>query len=280
MVISGTLKEIRTILERAIMVDAEFINFVAPDHIFIFHHTNNEYTYIKSMLFISHSLLLTKDAIQNMRKFIRRSWGGRNKSPNSPFYGILGETITIKEDEVIFDNDDGFSFEFNAGFVLLESVSPFKEKLDSFSSSKIEVDKPFLKIKPTILADIHKRFKGYGKEVVAKNNRINLNNFSVNEEYNLIFKRVDADNRFSYLLDNEEEQGFAIDFTVYREFSDCVFHLYDLDIFFLQQLCKARPIDNVVIIPFENFYIIEAHAEELVCKIHMKISNGDKIAQQ
>lgn len=277
MLISGSLKELRSFIDRASMTGADYISFIAPNQVLIVHHTRDEYSYFKTNLFISHSVVLSKVGFTNLKKFIKLTWGARRNNPDSPYYRILGETISVTPQTVKFDNNPEFEYEFEIDFTPIEAVSTIDLKIAQLKVSAIDLDFPFLKLSPRLLKKIYRRMNSKTERLLTKKNHMNLNEFYMKDRSNLVFDRLDGEHCFEYITDEEKEQSFEQEFMIFQDFLKARFPIYDMDILTLYKAGRIWPIENIVLIPHKNFYIAEAHTEEqMVAKLHMKLTYFDK----
>ena len=273
MLISGSLKEIRTIVERALVTGADFINFIAPNQILIVHHTRDEYTFLKTNLFISHSAVLGKRGFENLRKFIKLALGTRN-NPDSPYYQIIGETISLTETSITFDNNEDLQYDMHVEFTPLEAISAINQKTEPLKLSSIDTRYPFLKVKRAWIKHIYKSVKHHDALSLSKDNHNSLNDLYLNEVGDLLVEPLDGEGNYKEIVARSET-----DFIVSHKFKHHRFPVYDMDIVMLYKLSSVWPIESFVFIPYEKFYIVEAHTEEqMISKIHMKLTYYDKKA--
>lgn len=259
------------IIDRVVVTGAQYINFIAPNHVLITHKEKYEYTYLKTAAFLSHSILLTRPSALNIQKFLRIARSERHRV-DSDYYGCDVVSMVLKEETIILDNDEDHTFQFDSGMIGMDTISPLNEKVAELEVSDLDADKAFLKIDSNIILTMPTRVIMPTRNQLKANNHLNQNKFfMLNDE--LAFEKISDSkkNNNLRLLTTFPEQHYVL----YDRFKEQVFPLLDIDILSLVQFCSCRLIDEIVIIPYDSYYIVEAHTDEMVYKSRMKM-NSDK----
>lgn len=265
--ISGPIKEFRAILDRALAMKS-MVQFVFPNHVIIV-SSQGEYVYFRTGLFISHTTVLLVEAIQNLQRFFRKAQYLRTRDIDSLFYRLLFESVKITEDTVEFDNNPDFAFELTTTFHPIPDATELAEKIRNISMTSLIPGRPYLKIKLSVLRKTYLQIKPNGLILLERHTHQSLNYFWL-KGHELLYER---DQRVDQkrLARSTERLTFTRDFTVLRDFESKRFPIYDIDMVSIRRISREVPIETVVILPFENFYILEAHGESLIYKTHMRI---------
>jgi hypothetical protein len=261
MQISGSVSELRTIIDRAWAMNATALYFVFPNHVVAL-PDSGEYSYFRTTVFFSHSTILSRDDMLNIRRFLKRIWRSRQQDSTSIFHRMLFDTMTIRDDSIEFDRNPEFTFDMKTTFEPVEQASDLIEKIEQIGVTSLNTNRPYLKLTPKLLNEWYKQL---GKTIRQKTYDIN-HNWSMNRLYMedgaLVMQRDDKEQtKFHY------EDGF----TVMQDHSQAIFFMYDLDIIGIRRLSREMNVETVVIIPFKNFYLIEGHGESLIYKCHMRL---------
>lgn len=271
MQISGSIRELRGIMDRAWAIHAAALYFVFPNHVAAV-PPSGEYSYFCTTLFFSHSAMLSRDAMLNIRKFLKRAYGQRNRHPTSPFYNLMFDTITITDTFVKFDQNNDFVFEMETVFSPAEQASPILEKIEGMGQTSIDLRRPYLKLTMGLINEWYRNLTTYAtKQNYGVNERWIINTLHV-EEGQLICDRSAPPPGMHYThLETPPSSAHDTGFTIMQDHAHATFYLYDLDIIELHRLSRLKTIDTVVLIPFHRFYLLEAHDESLVFKCHTRL---------
>jgi hypothetical protein len=261
MQISGSVSELRAIIDRAWAMDATALYFVFPNHVVAL-PSSGEYSYFRTTVFFSHSTILSKEDMLNIRRFLKRIWHHRLHDPNSIFHRMPFETMTIRDESIEFDRSPDFTFDMKTTFEPVAQASDLIEKIERIGVTSLDTKRPYLKLTPQLLDVWYKQLSA-----TTTQKRYDINrNWSINQLYledgALVMQRDDKEQtKFSY------PDGF----TVMQDHSHTVFLMYDLDIVSIRRLSREMNVETILIIPFQKFYLIEGHSEHLIYKCHMHL---------
>lgn len=263
MQISGSVSELRAIIDRAWAMDATALYFVFPNHVVAL-PDSGEYSYFRTSVFFSHSTVLSRDDMLNIRRFLKRIWRQRLHDENSIFHQMLFDTVTIRDDSIEFDRSPDFTFEMKTHFEPVEQASGLIEKIERIGVTSLDTQRPYLKLTPKLLDAWYKQLSA---SVTQKKYNVNRN-WNMNRLYLedgvLVMQRDDKERTTFRYRDG---------FTVMQDHSQAIFFMYDLDIVGFRRLSREMKVDTILVIPFQHFYLIEGHNESLIYKCHMRLRN-------
>jgi hypothetical protein len=267
-ILSGAIWELRMLIDRALDMGAQAINFAVPHHAIAVSRTG-EYSYFRCSMLFSHAAALPRAELKGLQKYFRLAWRQRNQFPNSVYYRMAFDHVEITEKQIKFDQNEEFVFEYETNFVPIEQESALDDKVATLAMSAVMPGHPYIRLKPSIINTLHGQLVKHITVHIGEHNHESLNTL-VAKDGALYYMRDPQQDHTKYIK-GEKHTKFTEDFTVYKEYEGVPFFLYDIDLVTFRKLCRLSMIENIIIVPFQNFYIIEGHGEELMCKFNMRL---------
>lgn len=272
--ISGPISEFRCILNQALAMRCPALHFIFPNHALAV-SPDGEYVYMKTRLFVSHTLEISRESMQSMQRFFQHARKQRNKDPKSPFYRVLFDTFKMTEHHIEFDHLEDLTFEMDAPFRVIphEKAADFLEKVKQLSASSVYPGRPYLKLQAPIINRIYAQFSPFGINTIDRDAHRSLNMFSFTEN-GLRYERDTTIDQSRLMRDDQLALLFTEDYTLITPHHRRKYPIYDIDILSLRRLIRGKTVGHAFLLPFDRFYIVEGHQGELVYKSHMRYQNG------
>lgn len=265
--ISGSFKELKYLIDRTFNTNATALVLTPKGEAWML-FSEPGYIYIKTQLSVSKSLLFGGVDLKNMRSFLNSST--RNKNKESTGLRVKErETIEITESYVMYDDDQNNKSVISLGYESGELADELADKMESRLISHVQLDKPYMRLKPELLRLYRSGVDAYGRELTTSfqrrtkfrldsdesENRISLKGFEIafNKEYN------DGQVNKEFLYD----EGYFVP----RFFKTMNVNLSDADLSFMTSYSARYETEDFFIIPLENHYVIEVHNEEMILKM-------------
>jgi hypothetical protein len=271
MLISGSVRELRAIIDRAWAMDAAALHFIFPNHVIALPRSG-EYSYFRTTLFFSHSALLPKQEMLNIRRFLKRGFHSHLQDPHSLFFRVIFESIAISDEWIEFDRSPDFRFEIKTKFEIIDQASELLEKIEAIGNTSIDTRRPYLKLSPDLIEQWYKHLSSRSTyRVYGTNNNWNINKISF-EQNALILERSHMRQAETFVrTDIPLRTIYTSGFTVMQDHADMTFCLYDLDIITFRRLNRELDLESIIIIPFDKFYLIEGHKNHLIYKCYLRL---------
>lgn len=265
MKIAGRREELYFLFQKAIESDAEIIHFLPGGEVWLLYKTES-YVYIRSQLFVTQSIFFSKVAMENMFRSFKRFKKEKTRLEEEGI-PVPHQSMEITPSYIEYDNSPSLRTNMVTNMEKGSHVVDLSEKLRKLAYSVVELDKPYIRITPSLIKEYIKRVDTFLKTRGTKLDRKitfapyadESKNHMHMSDYDFAVTRTEHDETFLF------NDGFFVP----RFYRSINIHLSDSDLLIMKRLSDIFYVEEYFIIPFEEYYIVESHEGEMIFKMLM-----------
>ena len=252
MQITGSIKEWNAILKSALTLRVKHIFFLSPHTIFLLSPDGNEYAFVESTCFFPKSVSLSEQGYKNIYQYLKSVKKG-NLFDDTPYISEMTVTQTALE----------FTGDLTRRLIMDTELVPVhnavETKIRDTMTSSFQTESPYFRFSETDLSSFRKII------------RENLSEFSHDRKTGTGIRVKGEEGKVVFYFEKKpEEVRVETNITDYLTGTVYMKNGYSFTqkgFYLLDRLSSTTRMEDIILLPQENFSIFEAYMSNMVIKV-------------